>query len=164
MHHHRKSPHPAVAACLVLLLLVPAACTAPVTWRELPTRASFGDVWQALTETARLRRFYEDPLETDRGLRVYVSKWNTTTGVFANQARRTRLHARIDRDPTDEGIWLVEFHVEAQRIDKVGRGLRQTERDWSDAGQAGDEEDQIRGMLNARLGQELDVVPTHQRR
>lgn len=163
MDQRTPIPGAALRRCAALLLLVVAAgCSAPAHWQTIGSKRPFGALWTEFVEVARSQGYRAEPLETDRGRRVYLSKWRTREGAFRT-ARRSRLHGRFERDPDDPERWLLEFHVELQEVTAVGGGLDAEERDWSDAGQYGAMEERLIGMLHLRLGEELGVEPSYRR-
>ncbi|MBK8974703.1 MAG: hypothetical protein IPM29_02145 [Planctomycetes bacterium] len=148
------------AALLALLL---AGCTAPASWRTVDSPLPFGDLWEQFTDVAWRQGYDEDPARTDRGTRVFVSKWRTREAAFG-QAVRTRLHGKFTKLPDDGAGWRLEFRVEKQDIQTIGKGLNPAEADWDAAGQDAGLEDRLFGMLRLRLGQELGIQPSYERR
>lgn len=165
------------------------ACQAPPVWREVRTDEGFGRLWEEFEDVAVSQGFPADGEHTDRGLRVYRSKWRTIEAAFGN-AERTRLHAEFElEEVTDEqaedsrkaaeergemGLeplypvleagserWLMRFRVERQEIHTIGKGLNPVEDDWSGAGNDDPKELRILGMLRLRLGQPLGLDPSY---
>ena len=72
------------------------SCQSPPQWRELrSSEYGFGRLWEEFEDIGRSQGYPPDDQVTDRGLRIYQSKWRTIEAAFGN-AHRTRLHAEFE--------------------------------------------------------------------
>jgi len=118
---------------LSLLALLSGCASFGANYREIviPTHTA-GDIWREIEKFARSRNFPPDPAETDVGKRIYTSRWAGVSAAFRRGANRRRFFAQIV--PVDEG-WMIQFHVEVQRVDDFAKRMRPEEEDWEFGGQ-----------------------------
>ncbi|MHC5063389.1 MAG: hypothetical protein ACYTG5_05390 [Planctomycetota bacterium] len=117
---------------MILLLLASCGFTT-ATWRSVDKDLPFEDLWLELGRLGQLHGFPPDLGQTDRGNRVYVSRWREYPAPF-RFGRRSRLHAKFtNRGERDK--WRLEFYIEEQVIGNLGRGFEAKEEDWKAAGQ-----------------------------
>ena len=95
---------------------------------------AFEDVWRGVSRSAFANYYEEDPLECDRGLGVFSTRWHSLAGGF-RRSKRTRLHVEIGRAPEDKPGWLVRFYVERQTVHDMASEEQPDEGDWSSDGQ-----------------------------
>lgn len=117
----------------IFLLLLLCACGSTATWRSVEKNLPFEDLWLELMRLGQLHGFPPDIGETDRGKRVYLSRWREYPAPF-RYGRRSRLHVKFanfgERDD-----WRIEFYIEQQIIGNLGTGFEAKEGDWKDSGQ-----------------------------
>jgi hypothetical protein len=149
-------------ALLIPLLALFAACSAPESWRSVEVDSSFGETWTAFGEIATTNGYRMDEDESDRGLRIFTSRWRASPAPFRKGAR-TRLHARFERPEDNADRWRIDFRVQRQTISDISGGFDPEEGDWDDGGQDAAREDVILGQLQIRFGQPLQVTPEYER-
>jgi hypothetical protein len=151
----RTRPAPALAGPRALLslalLLLAAACGTPrLEWRDLELgERDFEQVWTVFDAVSR-QTGHPPATETDRGLRVYVSRWRERALGFG-RTRRTRVRGEFDRDEGSRA-WNLRYLVEAQRVDDMARSLEPGPDDWEAAGQDAELEQRIDAQMRYRLG------------
>lgn len=133
---------------------------APASWSTVEADVGFGEFWEGFASIAERQGYPIDFSQSDRGLRVYVSKWRTTPAPFA-MGRRTRLHGRFERTAEGQPGWRLQFYVQNQSATDIGSGFEPEEDDWSDAGQDRLREDVLLGQLRLRFGQQLGIQPSY---
>lgn len=141
-------------------LLLSCLCACASTrrdWRELEvTTVNFQEAWEAFERFARQSGHGPDQQATDRGLRVYQSRWRSRELGFRN-TRRTRVRAQFEplgQDPSKDGTaaaaptgWRIRFCVERQKVTDPARSMDPYEEDWSWDGQDTDLEQILGGQL-----------------
>lgn len=148
-------------ACLAVSLA--AACSSPPTPLELEVPLGFGETWEHFADVAERSGFRMDPVASDRGLRIFISRWRESPAPFGKGVR-TRLQGRFERvEPKPEHagkeLWRLEYFVERQIVTDISRGFEAEEDDWSDDGQDGEREQILLGQLRLRYGQALGIQP-----
>lgn len=145
-----------------LLLVLPACFGGRVHWHELETPPlAFQDVWTSILLTARSDGYVEDVTSTDRGLRVFQSKWVDRGGFGFGRSKRTKMHVEVDRPgdlpPAVVPQWQIRFHVSQQNVPDMSRGMNPREEDWEDNGQDLDAEHRFDAKLRLEFGMKLPI-------
>jgi len=141
-------------ACVLLLLS--GACGTSFTYQEVDVGiVPFEDVWVAIVEISETDGYPVDASGTDRGLRVFESRWRTRSVPFrvsagVHRGDRRRVHAEMER-PEDKQNWLVRFYVERQVITDITGAFDPQEDDWEAGGQDVDMEARIMAKLLVRF-------------
>lgn len=133
MVEHRPSSPLIKAAASSYFLLLLASCGLTASWQSVEKNLPFEDLWLEMGRLAGLHGFPPDLGETDRGNRVYVSRWREYPAPF-RFGRRSRLHAKFS-NLGERDQWLLEFYIEQQVIGNLGRGFEAKETDWKPSGQ-----------------------------
>ena len=153
------------APLFALALLAPlAGCllNPPATWNEFHvSERPFEQVWLAVVEKAALNGFKPEvagPDATDRGMRVYHSKWVSREYGFRNTLRR-RVHAEFEEVEEQPGGWTVRVRCERQAVKDMAKVEKPTEVDWSNDGQDTDVEQRIAIQVQMHFGATDAVKP-----
>jgi len=143
-------------APLFVLLVTIAGCSSQrLEWREFDTPAlPFEEVWTTLVAKASMNGFGpkstgEEP--TDRGLRVFHSKWVTREYGFRNTSRK-RMHAEFQPSETTTGGWRIKLRIERQQVFDMAKSMNPEDRDWKSDGQDVDAENRIMAQVKMQLG------------
>lgn len=147
---------------LLPLLVLTMSCGTSYQWRELQDPSDFDLVWTRFVDIATVSGYAADPLETDRGLRKFASRWREQPAPF-RMGRRTRIVAEFERREDEPG-WTVRFAIPMQAIDSIEAGFEPREEDWADRGQDFEREEIMLGQLRLAYGQDLGIRPTYERR
>jgi len=144
---------PALFALSGLVLL--SSCGVVFQYQEVELGPQpFDDVWDAVVEVAAADGYPEDPAGTDRGLRIFESRWRTQAVPFrlgsVHRGARRRVHAEFEQDPDDRS-WLVRFYVERQVIGDMTESLNPSEEHWTEGGQDAETERRMRVKLRSRF-------------
>jgi len=145
----RRCVHALAATALFLGM----SCTAfSPTWRSVDAGpVPFEDAWEGFEQVAKIDGFAEDPADTDRGMRLFVSKWRTRVLPFG-EGRRRRVHAEFEQ-LAETGHWLIRFAVQLQELDGHEYSSREDppEDAWGNLGQDSDIEDRFGAKLNLKF-------------
>ena len=141
---------------LFLLLVLPACFGGRIHWREIdtPPRA-FQDVWTSILTAAERGGYDKDAATTDRGLRVFQSKWVNRVASGFGRSKRTRMRVEVERlGELSFAVaqWQIRFHVARQNVPDMSRGMAPQEEDWEDNGQEVLAEDLFDNKLRWELG------------
>ena len=144
------------------LLALPGCMTPRPEWREIKVPPqSFDDVWTAVVQKAELNGFKPQiagPDASDRGARVFHSRWVTREYGFRKTFRR-RMHAEFEESDTEPGGWKVRLRVERQTVKDMARVLKPEDTDWSADGQDIETEQRIAVQVKMHLGMTEVVQP-----
>lgn len=157
-----------ITVLAAVLALAFAGCSSPPKPLELEIPLGFGETWEHFADIADRSGFRLDPSGTDRGLRVFVSRWRESPAPFGKGVR-TRLHGAFEKvderaNPSRREAWRLEFWVERQTVTDISRGFEPRESDWVDQGQDREREQILMGQLRLRYGQELAIEPVRRTR
>jgi hypothetical protein len=139
------------AACAVSLLacLAASACHTPPTWREADLGpVAFEDAWDGLVQIAAVDGFPLDQADTDRGHKVFASRWRRREIGFGRIARQ-RVHAEFER--SDAQTWIVRYYVEQQKVEDLAKTMNPPDDAWESAGQDAETEQRFAAKLNMRF-------------
>ncbi len=147
---------------LLLSMLTVSCASSRRDWRELALPdVPLQDAWGTFERYARQTGHPAEPQETDRGLRIYVSKWSTrpmSIGRRGGMGGRTRLRAEFvplaeSRAHAGESLagWLIRFCIERQTVKDMARTMQPDEDDWSYEGQDTDLERQLEAHLRVHF-------------
>lgn len=123
-----------------LLVGLSALCSCSTwNWQEVNAGPlAFEDVWGAVEDVAQVDGYPVDQAATDRGLKVFQTRWRTRELPF-RMGQRKRVHAEFEqRDEKDD--WWVLFYVEQQKISDIDQTFDPEEDAWSSNGQDTDTE------------------------
>jgi hypothetical protein len=156
----RLAPSSAIvlAHALGLAAAVLSGCSTPPKPVQLELPVAFGEAWEGFADIADRSGYRIDPNASDRGMRVFVSRWLERPAPFG-KGNRTRVHGKFVRDERDGEFWRLEFWVERQVVKDISRGFEPEDPDWSAAGQDGNREEIMLGQLRLRFGKELGITP-----
>lgn len=143
---------------LAISIFLLAGCAAPIEWREVEHDQSFEHMWGRFTLIAANSGFPIDGVESDRGMKKFVSKWRGQAAAFGKSQRR-RLHAEFERRESEPG-WRIRFHIQNQVVTDMAPGFGAVDADWSDRGQDATQEQILLGQLRLAFGQDLGIDPT----
>lgn len=136
-------------------LLLPGCLAKPAEWREFDTPAvPFEEVWRTVLEKAQMNGFFSQTSgdeSTDRGLRVFRSRWVTREYGFRNTSRR-RMEANFEPSSATAGGWLVRLRIERQTVTDIAKSMNPEDRDWKSDGQDSDAESRIIAQVKMQLG------------
>ena len=140
----------------VLFLLLAASCaTKRAEWRDFTTPVvPFEEAWTAVLDKATLNGFVSEIAgdeSTDRGLRVFHSRWIAREYGF-RMSKRRRLHVEFASSTAQPGGWVIRYRVEQQQISDIARSMNPEEDDWKPDGQDRDAEDRIAAQVRLQLG------------
>jgi hypothetical protein len=113
---------------------------------------SGAEIWRQIKEFAKTRGFREDREETDRGRKIYQSRW-VGQSVSFRRGSRMRFFAQIVRLDEDTADWLVRFYVEVQQVSDSAKNMRPKEEDWEYVRQDSVKEREFRRVLAMALPQ-----------
>lgn len=143
---------------LLLAVLLLSACETRRYWREIDSPPlTFEEVWVTVLDKAAVNGFTAQTtgdMATDRGLKVFHSKWITRVKGFGPSVRM-RMHAEFLPAPAEPKGWRIRFHVERQRVTDMAHVLEPRESDWKSDGQATDAEDRLSAMIRMQLGMDM---------
>ncbi len=116
------------------LLALSALCSCGTSWEWQEVNAgemAFEDVWVAMVDVAQVDGYPIDQATTDRGMKIFQSRWRTIELPF-RQGSRKRVHAEFEQREKD---WWVLFYVERQKITDIDQTFDPEEDAWSGDGQ-----------------------------
>ncbi len=151
-----------ILSSLLLLLASLASCTSPPKPLEIEVPLGFGEAWEHFVDVANRAGFRQDTGETDRGLRVFVSRWRESPAPFG-KGSRTRLHGEFEQNQDAPDVWRLDFWVERQIVKDIAIGYDAQDKDWSAAGQDAEREQILLGQLRLRYGHELGILPKEEK-
>ena len=146
---------PTLHALALMPLLLLGCASNRAQWREFDAPSvPFEEVWRTVLEKAQLNGFVSQIAgdeSTDRGLRVFHSRWITREYGFRNTTRR-RMHGEFLPSSTTQGAWQVRIRVERQQVSDMAKSMNPEDRDWKADGQDTDTEDRILAQVKMQLG------------
>ncbi len=143
-------------ALVVVLPLALAGCSTPPKPVILETPTGFGELWEGFVDIAERSGYHLDLVNSDRGRRVFVSRWLERPAPFG-MGNRTRLHGKFTQAETLPDGWRIEFWVERQIVKDISRGFEPHDEDWSAGGQDGAREEILASQFRMRFGRPLDL-------